>query len=82
MGCCHAGGGGVEMSWGQVSPMFTSTFPSADQLLDQSWNAWLVIWNVSVRRPLFYPLPTPGLVEPAGEAVEKRGRGGAEARCE
>lgn len=34
MGCCHAGGGGVAVSLGQVSPIFISTFPSAGQLLD------------------------------------------------
>lgn len=63
MGHCHAGSGGVEMSLGQVSPVFISTFPSADQLLDQSWNAWLVIWNVSIARPLLSPLHSPGLME-------------------
>lgn len=63
MGCRHAGLGAVEMSSGQVSPGFISTFPTASHLLDQSWNTWLVIWNVSIGWPLLYPLPTPGLVE-------------------
>ena len=51
-------------SWGCSSS--PSAFPpslSAHQLLDQSWKAGPLIWNVSVGWPLPAPLPTPQLVE-------------------
>ena len=49
-----------------AAPVSPSAFPpslSAHQLLDQSWEAGLLIWNVSVGVAPPGPLPTPQLVE-------------------
>lgn len=64
-----------------VAPVSPSAFPpslSAHQLLDQSWKAGPLIWNVSVGRPLPAPSPHPSA---GGAAAWGRGRGRG-ARCE
>ena len=62
-----------------AAPVSPSAFPpslSAHQLLDQSWEAGLLIWNVSVGAAPPGPLPSAGR---AGAWGRGRRRG---ARCE